>query len=205
MLVVARGHFCSCRCFSGCSPPCLDVLYPLPLLVAVPGAAVPPALTPCCLPADRPATIARGAPEGALQAAGSRQGEAAAPAQHRAGKAALRGVPAWERLLNLLCWGNPGCPAHCSVCSPQEKLIVSCEQEILRVHCRAARTIANQAVPFSACTMLLDSEVYNMPLENQVSACLGGEGASQRCCTRSRGRGAFPDGKDSSQLQDSLP
>lgn len=52
----------------------------------------------------------------------------------------------------------------------QEKLIVSCEQEILRVHCRAARTIANQAVPFSACTMLLDSEVYNMPLENQVGS-----------------------------------
>ncbi|XP_049642249.1 ankyrin repeat domain-containing protein 11 [Suncus etruscus] len=49
----------------------------------------------------------------------------------------------------------------------REKLIVSCEQEILRVHCRAARTIANQAVPFSACTMLLDSEVYNMPLETQ--------------------------------------
>uniref|UniRef100_A0A4W3J8R0 Ankyrin repeat domain-containing protein 11 n=1 Tax=Callorhinchus milii TaxID=7868 RepID=A0A4W3J8R0_CALMI len=49
----------------------------------------------------------------------------------------------------------------------REKLIVSCEQEILRVHCRAARTIANQAVPFSACTMLLDSEVYNMPSENQ--------------------------------------
>ncbi|KAM7225075.1 hypothetical protein CapIbe_023052 [Capra ibex] len=49
----------------------------------------------------------------------------------------------------------------------REKLIVSCEQEILQVHCRAARTIANQAVPFSACTMLLDSEVYNMPLESQ--------------------------------------
>ncbi|XP_058849716.1 ankyrin repeat domain-containing protein 11 isoform X1 [Acipenser ruthenus] len=49
----------------------------------------------------------------------------------------------------------------------REKLIVSCEQEILRVHCRAARTIANQTVPFSACTMLLDSEVYNMPTENQ--------------------------------------
>lgn len=60
---------------------------------------------------------------------------------------------------------------------PQEKLIVSCEQEILRVHCRAARTIANQAVPFSACTMLLDSEVYNMPLESQVST-LPGVGAS---------------------------
>lgn len=54
------------------------------------------------------------------------------------------------------------------VCCPQEKLIVSCEQEVLRVHCRAARTIANQAVPFSACTMLLDSEVYNMPSESQV-------------------------------------
>uniref|UniRef100_A0A8C5ALM1 Ankyrin repeat domain-containing protein 11 n=1 Tax=Gadus morhua TaxID=8049 RepID=A0A8C5ALM1_GADMO len=49
----------------------------------------------------------------------------------------------------------------------REKLIVSCEQEMLRVHCRAARTIANQAVPFSACTMLLDSEVYNMPSETQ--------------------------------------
>lgn len=55
-----------------------------------------------------------------------------------------------------------------SVCVLQEKLIVSCEQEVLRVHCRAARTIANQAVPFSACTMLLDSEVYNMPSESQV-------------------------------------
>ncbi|CAF94451.1 unnamed protein product, partial [Tetraodon nigroviridis] len=49
----------------------------------------------------------------------------------------------------------------------REKLIVSCEQEVLRVHCRAARTIANQAVPFSACAMLLDSEVYNMPSESQ--------------------------------------
>lgn len=55
-------------------------------------------------------------------------------------------------------------------CVLQEKLIVSCEQEVLRVHCRAARTIANQAVPFSACTMLLDSEVYNMPSESQVRA-----------------------------------
>lgn len=57
-------------------------------------------------------------------------------------------------------------------CVFQEKLIVSCEQEVLRVHCRAARTIANQAVPFSACTMLLDSEVYNMPSESQVRSLL---------------------------------
>ena len=67
---------------------------------------------------------------------------------------------------------RPACAAHPAPL-PQEKLIVSCEQEILRVHCRAARTIANQAVPFSACTMLLDSEVYNMPLESQVGRGLG--------------------------------
>lgn len=66
---------------------------------------------------------------------------------------------------------------------------MSCEQEILRVHCRAARTIANQAVPFSACTMLLDSEVYNMPLENQVSACLRGEEGSQGLCKTLREMG----------------
>uniref|UniRef100_A0A2K6NDW9 Ankyrin repeat domain-containing protein 11 n=1 Tax=Rhinopithecus roxellana TaxID=61622 RepID=A0A2K6NDW9_RHIRO len=63
--------------------------------------------------------------------------------------------------------GRDCVPAHPTPLLLQEKLIVSCEQEILRVHCRAARTIANQAVPFSACTMLLDSEVYNMPLESQ--------------------------------------
>ena len=51
----------------------------------------------------------------------------------------------------------------------QEKLIVSNEQEVLRVHYRAARTLANQTLPFSACTVLLDAEVYNMPQDVQVS------------------------------------
>lgn len=51
---------------------------------------------------------------------------------------------------------------------PQEKLIVSNEQEVLRVHYRAARTLANQSLPFSACTVLLDAEVYNMPQDVQV-------------------------------------
>lgn len=51
----------------------------------------------------------------------------------------------------------------------QEKLIVSNEQEVLRVHYRAARTLANQTLPFSACTVLLDAEVYNMPQEVQAS------------------------------------
>lgn len=53
----------------------------------------------------------------------------------------------------------------------QEKLIVSNEQEVLRVHYRAARTLANQTLPFSACTVLLDAEVYNMPQDIQVTYC----------------------------------
>ncbi|CAH1269026.1 ANKRD11 [Branchiostoma lanceolatum] len=50
----------------------------------------------------------------------------------------------------------------------REKLIMSCEQEILRVHCRAARAHANQSVPFSACKILLDEEVYNVPPEQRT-------------------------------------
>lgn len=44
----------------------------------------------------------------------------------------------------------------------KEKLVLSVEQEILRVHGRAARALANQSVPFSACTILRDEEVYNL-------------------------------------------
>lgn len=40
--------------------------------------------------------------------------------------------------------------------------MLSVEQEILRVHGRAARALANQALPFSACTILKDEEVYNV-------------------------------------------
>lgn len=57
----------------------------------------------------------------------------------------------------------------------QEKLIVSNEQEVLRVHYRAARTLANQTLPFSACTVLLDAEVYNMPQDVQVNGETNGE------------------------------
>ncbi|XP_064187229.1 ankyrin repeat domain-containing protein 12-like isoform X1 [Anguilla rostrata] len=53
----------------------------------------------------------------------------------------------------------------------REKLILSNEQEVLRVHYRAARTLANQALPFSACTVLLDAEVYNMPQDVQGDDC----------------------------------
>ncbi|XP_028659535.1 ankyrin repeat domain-containing protein 12 isoform X3 [Erpetoichthys calabaricus] len=50
----------------------------------------------------------------------------------------------------------------------RDKLTVSNEQEVLRVHYRAARTLANQTLPFSACTVLLDAEVYNMPHDSQT-------------------------------------
>ena len=41
----------------------------------------------------------------------------------------------------------------------KEKLVLSVEQEILRVHGRAA--LANQSLPFSVCTLLKDQEVYS--------------------------------------------
>jgi len=44
----------------------------------------------------------------------------------------------------------------------REKLALSVEQEILRVHSRAARALANQEQPFSACTYLKEQEVYNV-------------------------------------------
>ncbi|CAL8096426.1 unnamed protein product [Orchesella dallaii] len=44
----------------------------------------------------------------------------------------------------------------------KEKLVLSVEQEILRVHGRAARALSNQTLPFSVCTILKDQEVYNL-------------------------------------------
>lgn len=43
----------------------------------------------------------------------------------------------------------------------KEKLILATEQEIVRVHSRAARALANQIIPFSVCSILKDEEVYN--------------------------------------------
>ena len=44
----------------------------------------------------------------------------------------------------------------------RQKLVLSAEQEILRVHGRAARAMANQNVPFSVCSILKDEEIYNV-------------------------------------------
>uniref|UniRef100_A0A2A4IZG9 Uncharacterized protein n=1 Tax=Heliothis virescens TaxID=7102 RepID=A0A2A4IZG9_HELVI len=44
----------------------------------------------------------------------------------------------------------------------KEKLVLAVEQEILRVHGRAERAVANQSLPFSVCTILRDKEVYNV-------------------------------------------
>ena len=41
----------------------------------------------------------------------------------------------------------------------KEKLVLAVEQEILRVHGRAARALANQSLPYSVCTILRDEEV----------------------------------------------
>lgn len=45
----------------------------------------------------------------------------------------------------------------------REKLMLAAEQEVLRVYGRGARAMANQTIPFSACMVLNDQEVYNMP------------------------------------------
>lgn len=44
----------------------------------------------------------------------------------------------------------------------KEKMVLSKEQEILRVHCKAAQMMANQSQPFSVSTILKDEEVYSM-------------------------------------------
>ncbi|XP_065720724.2 ankyrin repeat domain-containing protein 11 [Drosophila suzukii] len=44
----------------------------------------------------------------------------------------------------------------------REKLCMNVEQEIIRVHSKAARSISGQPAPYSVCTYLKDDEVYNM-------------------------------------------
>jgi hypothetical protein len=49
----------------------------------------------------------------------------------------------------------------------KEKLILSHEQEILRLYGNATRSSRNQEIPFSYCSLLKDNEVYNNPLIQQ--------------------------------------
>ncbi|XP_037935934.1 ankyrin repeat domain-containing protein 12 [Teleopsis dalmanni] len=44
----------------------------------------------------------------------------------------------------------------------REKLCLNVEQEIIRVHSKAARNISCQSMPYSVCTLLKDEEVYNV-------------------------------------------
>lgn len=44
----------------------------------------------------------------------------------------------------------------------REKLCLNVEQEIIRVHSKAARSISGQCAPYSVCTFLKDDEIYNM-------------------------------------------
>ena len=52
----------------------------------------------------------------------------------------------------------------------KEKLVLAVEQEILRVHGRAARALANQSLPYSVCTILRDEEVRRP--HYKVTLCL---------------------------------
>ena len=49
----------------------------------------------------------------------------------------------------------------------KEKLVLNVEQEIIRVHGRAARALANQPYPYSVCTILKDEEIYT-PIDTQL-------------------------------------
>ncbi|XP_068149104.1 ankyrin repeat domain-containing protein 11 [Drosophila tropicalis] len=49
----------------------------------------------------------------------------------------------------------------------REKLCLNVEQEIIRVHSKAARSISGQSEPYSVCTYLKDDEVYNMMTPEQ--------------------------------------
>ena len=51
----------------------------------------------------------------------------------------------------------------------KEKLVLAVEQEILRVHGRAARALANQSLPYSVCTILRDEEVRRLHYPHIVS------------------------------------
>ena len=39
--------------------------------------------------------------------------------------------------------------------------MLSIEQEIVRVHGRAARALANQSIPLSVCTIMRDEDIYS--------------------------------------------
>lgn len=49
--------------------------------------------------------------------------------------------------------------------------MLSIEQEILRVHGRAARALANQGTPLSFCTILKDENIYTPMDGDQVCGC----------------------------------
>lgn len=68
----------------------------------------------------------------------------------------------------------------------REKLIVCCEQEIMRVHSRAARTIQNQQIPLSACSVLLDREVYNVERRKKKGPGEGDNGTNRTAAIRDR-------------------
>ena len=77
--------------------------------------------------------------------------------------------------------------------SVQEKLILSHEQEILRLYGNATRLSINQEIAFSYCLLLKDNEIYNNPSNEERSSALINEDdsttdGSKRAKTRFNGR-----------------
>ena len=73
----------------------------------------------------------------------------------------------------------------------QEKLVLSTEQETLRVQGRAARAMAHQVTgpPLSVCSILRDQEIYN-PIDNpsEQSNGTGGGGGDDEKADKQGGR-----------------
>lgn len=61
----------------------------------------------------------------------------------------------------------------------RERMCLAAEQEVLRVHARMARCVANQPLPFSVCTFLKYEEVYNaLELEGEAPPEKSSSGSS---------------------------
>ena len=65
---------------------------------------------------------------------------------------------------HAVCRAGDVCCLTIAMLCPQERLMLSVEQEILRVHGQAARALANQSVPLSLCAIMCD-EAHSKPLE----------------------------------------
>ncbi|CAF1308200.1 unnamed protein product [Adineta steineri] len=73
----------------------------------------------------------------------------------------------------------------------REKLILSHEQDILRLYGNAERSSINQDIPFSYCSLLKDNEVYNNPsVQERQSSFINNEYINTELGKRGKHRGS---------------